>query len=591
MDDQRNLIIAIIISAAILFGFPQLMALFQGKHPAPPTPAVQTAAMATKKANGGAGQATVPPASASNATAPDIQATAAKETRAQALADSVRIPIRTPSLSGSISVTGARIDDLTLIKYHKTIDPKSPYITLLSPPGSPNPYYAEFGWVAGAGVKVPGPATIWHPVDPHGVLSVGHPVVMTWDNGQGLRFVRTYQVDENYMFTVSQRVENYGSKPVKLYSYGSVARGGKPPESSTYILHEGPIGELDGSVHEKSYKDLRKDPQWSDQSTGGWIGFTDKYWLTAVVPADTVRGTGRFTYAETAAGKHYQADFTAATPTVIAPGASAQVQFHFFAGAKIVGLLDAYSAKLHIPKFSFAIDFGWFWFLTKPFFYLLQMLHQALGNMGLAILAMTVLIKLAMFPLANKSYSAMSRMKALQPEIKRMQERFSDDKVRLQQEMMAFYKREKINPAGGCLPMVVQVPVFFALYKVLFVTIEMRHAPFIWWIHDLSAPDPTNVFTLFGLIPWDPTHLFPFLHIGIWPLIMGVTMWLQQKLNPQMADPMQAKLFQFLPIVFTFMLGRFASGLVIYWAWSNMLSILQQWVIMRKMAKTQKKPA
>jgi YidC/Oxa1 family membrane protein insertase len=531
----------------------------------------------------------MPGAKAPNGPAPAVAAAKTdSETRAQALADSVRIPIRTPSLSGSIALTGARIDDLTLIKYHRTVDPHSPNITLLSPPGSPQPYYAEFGWVAGSGVKTPGPDTIWHPTNPNAVLTVDHPVALTWDNGAGLRFVRTYGVDKDYMFTVTERVENYGSKPVKLYPYGSVSRGGEPPESHTYILHEGPLGELDGSVHEKSYEDLRKDARWSKESTGGWIGFTDKYWLTAVVPGNDAKVTGRFTYRHTAAGNHYQADFTAAKATDVAPGANAQVGYHFFAGAKIVGLLDGYAAKLHIPKFSFAIDFGWFWFLTKPFFYLLQMLHEALGNMGLAIIAMTVIIKLAMFPLANKSYAAMSRMKRLQPEIKRMQERFADDKARMQQEMMALYKREKVNPAGGCLPMVVQVPVFFALYKVLFVTIEMRHAPFYGWIHDLSAPDPTNIFTLFGLIPWDPTHYLSFLHIGIWPLIMGVTMWLQQKLNPQMADPMQAKMFQFLPIVFTFLLGRFAAGLVIYWALSNTLSVLQQWVIMRRVTPAPK---
>ena len=336
---------------------------------------------------------------------------------------------------------------------------------------------------------------------------------------------------------------------------------------------------LDGTLKEMKYADLKKETPFASKTTGGWLGITDKYWLTALIPDQKLPVQGRYVYQTVDNTDRYQVDFTATDPVVVAPGGNTENGFHFFAGAKIVDLLDDYSKQLGVEKFDLAIDFGWFWFLTKPFFYLLRFLHNSLGNMGLAILAMTVLIKAAMFPLANKSYVAMAKMKTLQPEMQKLQQRFPEDKTRQQQEMMALYKREKVNPASGCLPIMVQIPVFFALYKVLFVTIEMRHAPFIGWIHDLSAPDPTTVFNLFGLIPFDPPQ---FLHIGIWPLIMGVTMYLQQKMNPAPADPMQAKMFQFLPIIFTFLLGKFAAGLVIYWAWSNSLSILQQWLIARK---------
>ncbi|MDA8233071.1 MAG: membrane protein insertase YidC [Magnetospirillum sp.] len=568
MNEQRNLIIAIAISALILFGFQWLYPRLPGHRPV------------SQQTTETPGAPTTPTAVPGQPPAPAAASAASPETRAEALDQSRRIPIRTPSLSGSIALTGARIDDLTLMGYHEEPNPDSPHITLLSPPGSPEPYYAEFGWVASEpGIKTPGPDAIWSPVHPDATLTTETPVALTWDNGAGLRFVRTYAVDDKFMFTVSQRVENYGTKPVDLYPYAFIARVGTPQTAGTYILHEGPLGVLDGTLKDVKYTTLRKERAISENTTGGWIGFTDKYWLTALIPDQNAQAVGRFTDQTTTGTDHYQVDMTATTPTAVPPGGSAETQYRMFAGAKILNLLDGYAAKYGIAKFDLAIDFGWFWFLTKPFFYLLRALHQALGNMGLAILAMTVLIKLAMFPLANKSYLAMSKMKKLQPEIQRLQERFADDKMRMQQEMMALYKQEKVNPASGCLPMVIQIPVFFALYKVLFVTIEMRHAPFIGWIHDLSAPDPTTVFNLFGLLPFTPPA---FLHLGIWPLIMGVTMWLQQKLNPQPADPVQAKMFQFLPIVFTFLLGRFAAGLVIYWAWSNTLSILQQWVIMKR---------
>ncbi len=580
MNEQRNLVIAIVLSALILLGFQWLLPKMHLHLPGMSQPDVTASTGPAPGVPLPAGGVLPPvpgvpvPGQVAAAAAPP------GETRADALAGSRRIPIRTASLAGSISLTGARVDDLTLLKYRQEPDPKSPPIDLLSPAGAPEPYYAEFGWVTGeAGVKTPGSDTIWQPAHPDAELTSTTPVVLTWDNGDGLRFVRTISVDDNYMFSVAQRVENYGTKPVSLYPYAFVSRTGTPTTAGTYILHEGPLGVLDGSLKELKYTELKKEHQAVEKTTGGWIGITDKYWLTALVPDQKAAETGRFVYQNADNADRYQVDITAVDPTVVAPGGAAESTYHLFAGAKVVNLLDSYATKFGIDKFDLAIDFGWFWFLTKPFFYILRMLHEALGNMGLAILAMTVLIKLAMFPLANKSYTAMSKMKRLQPEIQKMQQRYADDKVRQQQEMMALYKKEKVNPASGCLPMVIQIPVFFSLYKVLFVTIEMRQAPFIGWIHDLSQPDPTTVFNLFGLLPFTPPG---FLHIGVWPLIMGLTMWLQQKLNPQPADPTQAKMFQFLPIVFTFLLGRFAAGLVIYWAWSNSLSILQQWVIMRK---------
>lgn len=569
MNDQRNLLIAIVLSVLILFGFQWLF-----PKAAPPVPAADPAA-ATSSA---------PPVPEGSA-APAIPAKAptAAEARSTALEASRRIAIRTPKLHGSIAVTGARLDDLTLVEHRETTDPTSPEIVLLSPTASANPYYAEFGWVPADGAaKVPGADTVWSVAPGTDNLAPGGKVVLSWDNGDGLRFVRTFTVDENYMFGIEQRVENYGAKPVVLHPYGLIARVGTPHTQGMYILHEGPLGVFDGTLKETKYDDLKKEGTIREKSVGGWAGITDKYWLTALVPDQNADVTGRFVHQTRDKGDTYQVDFTGA-PVTVAAGAAADANFHMFAGAKQVTLLDAYSEKFGIKRFDLAIDFGWFYFLTKPFFYLLQMLHSALGNMGLAILALTVLIKAAMFPLANKSYVSMSKMKNLQPQMKVLQERFADDKVRLQQEMMALYKKEKVNPVSGCLPMLVQIPVFFALYKVLFVAIEMRHAPFYGWIHDLSAPDPTTVFNLFGLIPWDAVGTLPsFLHLGVWPLIMGVTMWAQQKLNPQPADPVQAKMMNFLPIIFTFLLANFAAGLVIYWAWSNSLSILQQWVIMRR---------
>ncbi|HVI17351.1 MAG TPA: membrane protein insertase YidC, partial [Gaiellales bacterium] len=479
-------------------------------------------------------------------------------------------------LHGSISLLGGRIDQVTLADYHETIDPSSPEIALLSPPGRPNPYFAQFGWVAGdKGTPVPDATTLWQAQG--GELTAQSPVTLTWDNGQGLAFGQQIGVDQDYMFSVKQTVTNNGTAPATLYPFGLLSRWGTPPTLGYYILHEGPIGVVDGSLQEIKYKTLAEKGTVEADSKGGWLGITDKYWLATLIPQQDLPIKTAFRH-ETE-GDRYQTDFRGPAMTV-QPGQTVELTNRLFAGAKEVKLLDTYGERYSIPLFDRAVDFGWFYFLTKPIFLFLHWLHGVVGNYGVAILLLTLMVKAAFFPLANRSYTAMSKMKALQPKIQELRERCGDDKAKLNTEMMSLYKREGANPVSGCLPMVIQIPVFFSLYKVLFTTIEMRHAPFFGWIHDLSAPDPTNVFTLFGLVPWSPPQM---LHLAIWPLVMGLTMFLQQRLNPQPADPAQARIMMLMPLMFIFLFSSFPAGLVIYWAWNNSLSILQQWLIMRRM--------
>jgi YidC/Oxa1 family membrane protein insertase len=580
--EQRNLLIAIVLSVGILIAFQ--FAFERLRPPQPAGPSGRTAV--TAPATSGPATQSGPPAPAASGNAPNVNAPGTNapeaaspqsaESREAALAEQPRVKIDTPRLHGSLDLLGARFDDLTLANYHETIDPKSPEVVLLTPPGTQDPYLAEFGWVAAnPDVKVPGPQTRW--TASGGPLSPTNPVTLTWDNGQGLIFTRTISVDPNYMFTVHDAVRNTGSAPVKLLPYGLISRTGTPHVAGYYILHEGLIGYLGGSLQEVKYSSLSSATPLDYASNGGWLGFTDKYWLTSLIPPQDAAIKARFTHTVEGGIDRYQADYLGPEVTVAADG-TADSSARFFAGAKEVNLLDAYKDS-GIPLFDRAIDFGWFYFLTKPMFLVLQFFYQILGNFGLAILLLTLCVKLLFFPLANKSYNAMSKMKLLQPEIQKLRERFPDDKARQQQEMMALYKRVGANPLAGCLPIVIQIPVFFSLYKVLFVTIEMRHAPFFGWIHDLSAPDPTSFANLFGLLPFSPPHI---LMIGAWPLIMGLTMFLQQKLNPQPVDPVQARMFMLLPVVFTYMLAAFPAGLVIYWAWNNLLSIGQQWAIMRR---------
>jgi YidC/Oxa1 family membrane protein insertase len=569
--DNRNLLLAIVISIGILLVFQMMM-----PPPEPPPPTEEAGAPGAPPAPGAETGAIPTPGGlpAPSGAVPGTQ-TAARQPASDGQAP--RIPIEDGRVSGSIPLTGARIDSITLKDYRQTPDPDSALITLLSPPGTRGAFYAELGWVAADGTTpVPTGATLWATNDRQ--LSRERPLKLSWDNGAGLRFSRTVELADDYLLTVEQSVANDTASPVTLYPYGLVSRSGTPETSGFFILHEGPLGVLGEGLQEHDYDDLVDDGEIKVENTQGWLGITDKYWLTALVPEPGEAFTARFLHRLEQGIDKYQTDYLR-TAVTVPPGGRAAIRNHVFAGAKKAHLLDRYRDDLDFAKFDLAIDFGWFYFLTKPFFYALSWLQGVLGNFGLAILALTVGVKLVFFPLANKSYRSMSQMKALQPEMLKLRERLGDDRQKLNQEMMALYKREKVNPAAGCLPILIQIPVFFALYKVLFVAIEMRHAPFYGWIEDLSAVDPTNLFTLFGLVDWGPPS---FLHIGVWPILMGLSMWAQMRLNPTPADPIQAKIFQFMPLVFTFLLATFPAGLVIYWTWNNLLSMAQQWVIMRR---------
>ena len=562
MPDQKNLVLAIVLSFLIIFGFSYL-------NPPPEPPPQQ--ASTSQQAGTGAGTGE-PLVGVDLPGEPVAQAV----TRDEALEGSARIRIDTPRLHGSLSLVGGRIDDLTLADYRETVDPESDEIVLLSPRNAPKPYYADFGWAASGGVAVPGPDTEWS-ADGE-ILTVDQPITLRWNNGDGLVFERIVSVDADYMFTITQRVTNNGEGAVSVSPYSRVQRFDTPETLGFYILHEGPYGVFEETLQEHDYDELVDDGEVREESVGGWLGFTDKYWLVALVPDQEAAFTGLFAHRDSSGRDRYLATMQRTDAETVIPGAGFEQTSHLYAGAKVVQTIEGYGDTLGIQRFDLTIDWGWFHFLTRPFFYALAYINGLVGNFGVAILILTVGIKLVLFPLANKSYRAMAKMKALAPEMQKLKERFGEDRQKLNQEMMALYKREKANPAAGCLPILVQIPVFFALYKVLFVTIEMRHAPFFGWIQDLSARDPTSIFNLFGLLPFTPPEI---LLIGAWPLIMGLTMWLQQKLNPAPTDPIQQKIFTFLPIIFTIMLAAFPAGLVIYWAWNNALSIVQQYVIMR----------
>lgn len=569
--DQKNLFLALSLSLLVLFGW---QIYVDRTYPPAEEQALETAA--GTPADPGLPRPDLAPGPGVAVPAGVAAAPAGELSRAEILAATTRIAIGAQRIRGSINLTGGRIDDIVLVGYRETVEPDSPEIHLLSPQGAPNPYFAEFGWVDEAGRQYGGGDTQWQSND--FTLGEGRPVTLTWEADNGLVFHREVAVDANYMFTITERVENRGTASVTLYPYGRVHRVGTPETLGFYILHEGPLGVFDGTLAELDYDDLQEEGPILHTSKGGWIGITDKYWLAAVIPDQREEVQSRFVHSN-GGEDTYQTDFLGAAKPLPA-GSQVVYASRLFAGAKQARLMDDYRDELGIDRFDLAIDFGWFFYITKPIFYALLYFTDKLGNFGLAILALTVLIKLAFFPLANKSYTSMSRMKALQPQMTELRERYPDDKQKMQQELMGLYKREKVNPVAGCLPIALQIPVFFALYKVLFVTIEMRHAPFYGWIRDLSAPDPTSVFNLFGLIPWDPPWSFA---LGVWPLIMGGTMYLQQKMNPQPADPVQAKMFMLMPIFFTFILAGFPAGLVIYWAWNNTLSVAQQYVIMRRM--------
>jgi YidC/Oxa1 family membrane protein insertase len=597
MGEHKNTIIAVVLSLIVVIGwqyfigYPQMekqrqQALLKQQEQAQTQPGSSQPATAAPSAAPDANAPAVP-----GAAAPVAQATASRET---VLASSTRIAIETPRLGGSIALKGGRIDDLTLTQYRETVDPASPPIVLLSPSGAPNAFYAEFGWVPATGTTaaMPGADTVWQQQG-SGTLGVDHPVTLTYDNGAGLIFTRTIAVDDHYLFTIKDEVANKGASAVSLYPYALVSRHGTPKVAGYYILHEGLIGVMgDQGEQTETYKkmDDKKTESWD--ATDAWLGFTDKYFAATLLPDTDAKVRARFSAGDADGLKTYQTDYLLAQQT-IAPGSTGSADARLFAGAKEVSVVGinfianidgGYNAALGLNHFDLLIDWGWFYFITKPMFLAIDYFFHLVGNFGIAILIVTVLVKTLFFPLANKSYASMAKMKAVQPELAMIKERFGADKAKQQQAMMELYKKEQINPIAGCLPIAIQIPVFFSLYKVLFITIEMRHAPFYGWIHDLSAPDPTNIFTLFGLIP-DPTVLplvGSFLHLGVWPAIMGVTMWVQMKLNPAPPDPTQQMIFNWMPIIFTFMLATFPAGLVIYWAWNNSLSVIQQSVIMHK---------
>lgn len=552
-EEIKGLYAAVILSIAVIFAINWLFP----KQPAPAVaPATQNVDVVSEN------KAAVP--------------AAAKKTEtvlspSQAAAQDRRIDISNGAVKGSIRVKGARLDELYLSKYKQSLEADSQDIELLSPSKTAFPYYAEFGWIStDKGIRLPNDETMWTVKGTE--LTPDSPVVMEWNNGQGLKFVRKISVDNDYMFTIEQIVENISGQNVTLYPYGLINRKHDPEASTRAVVHEGMTGVINSTLKEIKYKDIKDGKKEEFKSNGGWAGFSDHYWFTALILDNNKENKVKFS---NTGEEMYQTDFVG-QPVLIANNTVGTYNSKFFAGAKEIKLLDKYTKTLNIDKFDLAVDFGWYYFLTKPFFYILDFLFHMIGNMGWAILLFAALLRLAMFPVANKSYESMSKMKKVQPKIQELQEKFRDDKVKLQQEMMNLYRKEKINPASGCLPMLIQIPIFFSLYKVLNIAIEIRHAPFIGWIKDLSAPDPLTISVL--------THipLPSFIDIGVWPIVMGLTMYIQQKLNPKPTNKDQARMFALMPLVFTFMLGHFASGLVIYWTLSNILSIMQQRVIMKK---------
>lgn len=592
MNETRNYILAFALSLAVLLGWQFFISGPQLERAQQQAEQQQAQAEAEAAANGESVLPTPDGSAQSNATttAQPGAVSAIAGTREELIAASDRVKIDTPSLTGSINLTGGRIDDLKLKKYRQTIEDDSPIVTLLSPAGSPHGYYAEQGWIGAGGKRdgMPGADTVWS-VAGNDTLTTSNPVTLTWENENGLTFSRTISVDEDYLFTIEQSVANSTAGDVALFPYSLVMRQETPRTSGFFILHEGPIGVLgEKNLMELTYGNVKDDSQIDVEATGGWLGITDKYWATAVFPDPEAAINARFSYSGAGARDNYQTSYVGRSPIVVPGGGEAKSTGYLFAGAKVEEILDRYQQEVGVDRLELLIDWGWLHFITKPMFYLIKALYGVLGNFGLSILAVTVIIKILFFWFANKSYASMASMKKVQPEMKAIQERFKDDRAEQQKAMMELYKREKINPLAGCWPILIQIPVFFSLYKVLFITIEMRQAPFFGWIQDLAAPDPTTVFNLFGLLPYDPTVvpvIGGFLALGVWPLIMGITMFVQMRLNPPPSGPnaeTQQLIFTWMPVVFTFMLAGFPAGLVIYWAWNNFLSVIQQYVIMRR---------
>lgn len=551
-EEVKSLYAAVILSIAVIFAVNWLFPKKNVVKPEAATIEVKTAAEEVK----------VAPTEKTDTQAVSLEEATAKDRRIKVINDSVQ---------GSIRLKGARFDELALSKYKQNLDADSGDVELLAPTGTNSPYYAEFGWISlDKNLRLPNEDTLWQAKG--GDLTPQTPLLLEWNNGQGLKFIRKISLDDDYMFTIDQMVENNSGKEVTLYPYGLINRHYDTANSSSSVVHEGMTGVMDGTLKEIKFKDLKDGQKKDFKTNGGWAGFSDRYWFAALILDNNQQSAVKF--AKTGE-QTYQTDFVG-QPVSIENGVVGNSSSRFFAGAKEIKLLDKYTKNLNITKFDLAVDFGWYYFLTKPFFYILDFLYNVIGNMGWAILLFAALLRAAMFPVANKSYESMSKMKKVQPKIQELQLRYKDDRVKLQQEMMNLYRKEKINPASGCLPMLIQIPIFFSLYKVLNIAIEIRQAPFIGWIKDLSAPDPLTIST------WSHIPLPSFIDIGVWPIVMGLTMYIQQKLNPKPANKDQARMFALMPLIFMFMLGHFASGLVIYWTLSNILSIIQQKVIMRK---------
>ncbi|MBR0558743.1 membrane protein insertase YidC [Neokomagataea anthophila] len=558
--DIKRIIAATILSGLILIGFDYFM-----PKPAPATHAPAQVA------------ATAPVSSQSSLASTDTAQNAAPAVAAR------RLTVRSPDVQGSITLKGALLDDLVLTKYRETLAKDSPLVRLLSAPGSSAPSYVVIGWenAPGSNAAVPGLNTVWQSNDD--ALDPTHPVTMHWDNGQGQVFIIRLSIDSHYVIAVQQTVENHGTTPVSLIPYQRVQRDYEA-QGGSWTEHEGPVSVMDGRLNDESYKNLRDaathpdHTYWAKNGTGGWVGLSDKYWLTAVLAESTAPVSASFGFVPGLPGTagSYRVGFTAQSAQTIMPNASITLSSHIFAGAKVVDLLQSYSRDLHVPDLDKAIDFGWFSFLTRPILTLLHWLYVHLGNFGLALMALTLIVKIILFPLAAKASASSGRMRLLAPKIQEIRERHKDDPMAANQKVMALYKEEGVSPASGCLPMLIQAPIFFCLYKMLYISIDERHAPFFGWIHDLSIPDPTNIFNLFGLLPFDPTAYISMLHVSVWGTALGITFWLLQRQTTVTMDPAQARIMQFMPLVYVFFMSSFPASLLVYYTWNNLLTFAQQ---------------
>ena len=565
MDNQKNLLIAVVLSVVILVGFDFF---FKPEKKQFQESSVEQTQMNQRVDSG----------EDDNLPSINSQIESTKVNKEDKLLEE-RITFNSKRLSGTINLIGATMDDLSLKDYFETIN-KENKIKILNPVSSVSPYFLRIGWASpDKSIKLPNKDSKWQSLKKS--YSENEKIELEWNNGEGLTFFRTIEFDEDFLISVVDKVQNKSPKIIKLTNFSYLRRLNYRPANKFFILHEGPLGVFNDTLKEVSYDEIEENNEIIETTKNGWIGYTDHYWQVTIFPETNETFKARFKNLKNR-NNSVQIDFINENIKTLRSGESLKTKSYIFAGAKEVPLIDQYIKKIGINKLDLSVDFGWFYFLTKPLFYALHFLSSLVGNFGVGIIILTICIRIVLFPLANKSFKSMNSMRMITPDIQRIRERYKDDRQRMNQEMFAMYKEKKINPAAGCLPILIQIPIFFALYKVLFVSIEMRHAPFFGWIQDLSAPDPTSLFNLFGLIPWDtPT----FLTIGIWPILMGVTMFLQQKINPPPPDPIQAKIFMMLPLIFTFLLATFPSGMVVYWTVNNILSIAQQYILLRKQAK------